>query len=220
MHRTEGEMNYHAALRGPRQLPDQVGVTVEGKCPLSHHGSPRHPYYISRIHIQPRKQGSIFCAPEISFCPAQPPKKTTHMRHKVKRNNTHATQSKAKHSKKRPHQNEKHQRTRCETRARWAVHHTKWKLNRNPKQTPTMHDRNRNRRSRNIKTSNRQKHTFCRGRRKQRRARGLFSKRHRWLHCPSSTGWRAGHPAHRHDVVLAKVKLEVQGVQPLPNLWM
>ena len=85
-------MNYHAAVRGYRQLPDQVGVTVEGPHTLSHHASPRHADYMPRIHIQPTNQGSIFRAPEVSFRPSHPPKKN---------NNTHATQSKAKHSKKR-----------------------------------------------------------------------------------------------------------------------
>ena len=75
MHTTKGEMNYHAALRGHRQLPDQVGVTVEGPHTLSHHESPRHAYYMSRIHMQPRNQGSIFRAPEISLRPAKLAKK-------------------------------------------------------------------------------------------------------------------------------------------------
>ena len=87
MHTTKGEMNYHAALRGHRQLPNQVGVTVDGPHTLSHHESPRHAYYMSRIHMQPRNQGSIFRAPEVSSRPSHPPKKTTtHMQHKAKQN--------------------------------------------------------------------------------------------------------------------------------------
>ena len=48
---------------------------MEGPRTLSHHEAPRHAYYMSRIHMQPTNQGSIFRAAEISLRPAKPAKK-------------------------------------------------------------------------------------------------------------------------------------------------
>ena len=84
---TKGEMNYHAAVRGHRQLPDHGG---------GHSGGPTHSQpsrvatsrilYVTHPHAAKQPGFHISCTRN-KLTPREASKKTTHMQHKVKQNN-------------------------------------------------------------------------------------------------------------------------------------
>ena len=92
MHTTKGEMNYHAAVRGHRQLPDHGG---------GHSGGPTHSQP-SRVATSRRLYATHpHTANKPGFHISRTRGKLPSLAPTQKNNNTHATQSKAKHSKKR-----------------------------------------------------------------------------------------------------------------------